>query len=169
MEKTITIGGKDVRLSNNISWAMIYRNQFGQDIVPTILPMIAGMVAVVGGLISEAAEPNRITIKDLAKLADGDALIDALGHIGAAEFVDFIHITWSMAKVCDDNLPEPERWVRQFDQFPLDVIAPEVFGLILDGIVSSKNRQRLKDLKKAIQPITESTQIASSLPVSSEG
>ena len=169
MEKTITIGGKDVRLSNNISWAMIYRNQFGQDIVPTILPMIAGMVDVVGGLISEAEDPNRITIKDLAKLADGDALIDALGHIGAAEFVDFINITWSMAKVCDDNLPEPERWVRQFDQFPLDVIAPEVFGLILDGIVSSKNRERLKDLKKAIQPITESTQIASSSPVSSEG
>lgn len=155
MEKTITIGDKDVRLSNNISWAMIYRDQFGQDIIPTLLPMIAGTIDIIAGLIEETGKTGEITAEDMAKLASGDALIDALAHIGAAEFVDFINITWSMAKACDESIPEPRRWVQQFDTFPLDVIVPEVATLILDGVVSSKNSQRLKDLGQNLRPKTE--------------
>ena len=40
MEKTINIGNKSVRLSNNVSWTMEYRDQFGQDIIPTLMPAL---------------------------------------------------------------------------------------------------------------------------------
>ena len=31
MEKVIKIGDKDVRLNNNIGWAMAYKDQFGKE------------------------------------------------------------------------------------------------------------------------------------------
>lgn len=153
MEKTVKIGGKSVRLSNNVSWMMIYRDQFGRDIIPTLMPMIAGALDVVAGLITEVGEDGELTLENVAKIADGDALINALIHIGGAEMVDFINITWSMAKVCDDDLPDPIEWVKGFDDFPIDKLAPEVFGLAFKGVVSSKNLKRLKDLKRKIQPL----------------
>jgi hypothetical protein len=75
-----------------------------------------------------------------------------------------------MAKACDDDIPEPIEWVKQFDTFPVDVIAPEVFNLALKGAMSSKNLKRLKDLKKKIQPLANQLTLKpSSSPDLNEG
>lgn len=166
MEKTVKIGKKSVRLSNNISWAIIYRDQFGTDIVPTLMPMLAGAVDVLAGVVNETGKTGDISIADIASVASGDAFIEAMAHLAGLEFVDFINITWSMAKACDDDIPEPIEWVKGFDAFPLDVIFPAVAKLIFEGCVSSKNLKRLKDLGKSLQPKLTSTQ--SSSPDSNE-
>ena len=167
MEKTIKISGKDVRLNNNLEWAMIYRDQFGRDIVPSLMPMLAGVMDIIAGLISETGKTDEITLTDLAKLADGDALLNAMIHIGSVELVDFVNITWALAKCADEDIPEPRTWIRQFDSFPMDTIAPAVFSMIFTGVISSKNLKRLKDLKKRVQPTLTPTH-SSSLE-SSEG
>ena len=164
MEKTIKIGDKDVRLKNNVAWTIIYRDQFGRDIVPTVIPLFASALDVVSGLINETGKTEDITIEDVAKIADGDALLNAAIHLGGFEFTDFICMTWALAKCADDSIPEPRQWVEQFDEFPVDIVAPAVFKLIFKGMVSSKNLKRLKDLKKKLQPTSISTQ--SSSPVS---
>ena len=166
MEKTIKIGKKSVRLNNNISWAIAYRDQFGRDIIPTLMPLLASALDVISGLINETGKTDDIDLADLAKLANGDALLNAAIHLGGFEFTDLICITWALAKCSDEDIPEPREWVKQFDEFPLDVIAPEVFGLIFKGVVSSKNLKRLEDLKKRIQPVSIST--PSSSPDSNE-
>lgn len=166
MEKTIKIGKKSVKLNNNISWAIAYRDQFGRDIIPALMPMLAGALDIFAGLVAETGKANEISVSDLAKLADGDALINAAIHIGGFEFVDFINITWALAKCADEDIPEPREWVSQFDTFPLDIVAPEVIKLIFKGVISSKNLKRLEDLKKRIQPT--STSILSSSPDSNE-
>lgn len=166
MEKTIKIGNKSVKLNNNISWAIAYRDQFGRDIIPALMPMLAGALDIFAGLVAETGKANEIRVSDLAKLADGDALINAVIHIGGFEFVDFINITWALAKCADEDIPEPREWVEQFDSFPLDIVAPEVIKLIFKGVISSKNLKRLEDLKKRIQPT--STSILSSSPDSNE-
>lgn len=166
MEKTIKIGNKSVKLNNNISWAIAYRDQFGRDIIPALMPMLAGALDIFAGLVADTGKANEISVSDLAKLADGDALINAVIHIGGFEFVDFINITWALAKCADKDIPEPREWVEQFDSFPLDIVAPEVIKLIFKGVISSKNLKRLKDLKKRIQPT--STSILSSSPDSNE-
>ena len=166
MEKTIKIGNQSVRLNNNIGWAIAYRDQFGRDIVPTLMPLFAGVLDIISGLINETGKTDSIDIADLAKLADGEYLINAMIHLGTFEMTDFICITWALAKCADDDIPEPREWVKQFTVFPLDVIAPEVFRLIFKGVVSSKNVKRLEDLKKRIQPSSISTQ--SSSPDSNE-
>lgn len=169
MEKTIKIGDKDVRLNNNIGWALAYKDQFGRDIIPTLMPLLAGAVDIFSGLVNETGKTDSINIADLAKIADGDSLINAAIHLGGLEFVDFINITWALAKSADDNIPEPNIWIKQFDSFPVDIVGPAVFDLIFKGVVSSKNLKRLEDLKRKIQPIKESTSKISSLPVSNEG
>lgn len=166
MEKTIKIGKKSVRLNNNISWAIVYRDQFGRDIIPALMPLLASALDIISGLINETGKTEDIELTDLAKLADGDALLNAVIHLGGFEFTDLICITWALAKCADEDIPAPREWIAQFDSFPIDVIAPEVFTLIFKGVVSSKNLKRLEDLKKRIQPTSISTQ--SSSPDSNE-
>ncbi|WP_407382515.1 hypothetical protein [Ruminococcus sp.] len=166
MEKTIKIGKKSVRLNNNVSWAIVYRDQFGRDIIPTIMPLFASALDIISGIINETGKTDNIELTDLAKLADGDSLINAAIHLGGFEFTDLICITWALAKCADEDIPEPREWISQFDNFPVDVVAPEVFSLIFKGVVSSKNLKRLEDLKKRIQPTSISTQ--SSSPDSNE-
>lgn len=169
MEKTIKIGNKSVRLNNNISWAIIYRDQFGRDIIPTLMPLVASALDIVSGVINQTGKTEDIEIADLARLADGDALLNAAIHLGGFEFTDLVCITWALAKCADEDIPEPRTWVAQFDDFPLDVIVPAVFSLIVKGVVSTKNLKRLEDLKKKIRPTSQSTSTRSSSQDSSEG
>lgn len=166
MEKTIKIGKKSVKLNNNVRWAIVYRDQFGRDIIPTIMPLFASALDIISGIINETGKTDDIELTDLAKLADGDSLLNAVIHLGGFEFTDLICITWALAKCADEDIPEPREWIEQFETFPVDVVAPEVFSLIFKGVVSSKNLKRLEDLKKRIQPTLTSTQ--SSSPDSNE-
>ena len=166
MEKTIKIGNEEVRLTSNMTWAMIYRDQFGRDIIPTLMPLVAGALDIISGVINETGKTENIELADIAKLADGDALLNAAIHVGGFELTDLICITWAMAKAADDSIPAPREWVAQFDDFPLDVIVPAVFTLIFKGVISSKNRKRLEDLKQKIRPASSST--PSSSPDSNE-
>jgi len=151
MEKTIKIGEKEVRLNNNIGWTFIYRDQFGHDIIPTLMPMAGAILDLLAGIITETGKTENIEVRDLIKAADSDRIIDAVVHMSGLEFVEFINITWSLAKCADDSIPEPKIWVKEFEDFPLDEIAPEVFRLISRGVMSSKNFERLQT---ALKPMT---------------
>lgn len=169
MEKTIKIGKKEVRLTNNVSWAIVYRDQFGHDIIPTLMPMLAAAVDIASGLVSEYSENGEVNMTKALQDMDGDKLIDAVIHLGSLEFVELINITWAMAKACDDDLPDPKTWARGLDDFPVDTIAPEVFKLAFKGLVSSKNLKRLKDLREQIKVVRPtSTSTPSSSPDSNE-
>ena len=161
MEKIINIGKKSVKLNNRVSWAIVYRDQFGRDIIPTIMPLFASALDIISGIINETGKTDDIELTDLAKLADGDSLLNAAIHLGGFEFTDLICITWALAKCADEDIPEPREWIKEFETFPVDVVAPEVFSLIFKGVVSSKNLKRLEDLKKRIQPTSISTQSSS--------
>ena len=161
MEKIIKIGKKSVKLNNRVSWAIVYRDQFGRDIIPTIMPLFASALDIISGIINETGKTDDIELTDLAKLADGDSLLNAAIHLGGFEFTDLICITWALAKCADEDIPEPREWIKEFETFPVDVVAPEVFSLIFKGVVSSKNLKRLEDLKKIIQPTSISSQSSS--------
>lgn len=154
MQKTIYIGDKEVKLDNNIGWTMEYRNQEGKDIIPTLLPLMASIVDVFAGILRTTGKTNDITVEDLLAVTDTDDMLNAIIHASGVDFVDlFINTTWALAKCADDTIPEPRKWVRQFDSFPLDVIVPQVLGLILEGTMSRKNLQRLKEMAATFQPI----------------
>lgn len=141
MIKTIKISkDKDLTISNNLAWAMIYKSQFGHDIVPDIMPIVSAVTKLLGELGKMAGKDVAEVLKDL----DGDTIQSALIELCALQFTDFINLTWAMAKANDDDIETPEKWVREFDQFPVDIIAPAVFDLLLKGLVSSKNLKSLR-------------------------
>ena len=163
MEKVIKIGKQEVRLNNNVAWTMEYRDQFGKDIVPTLMPVLASMIEGVSTVIAETGK-TEITMTDLAEALQGRTL-DVLLPMFQVEFVDtIINVTWAMAKAADEDIEPPKKWVRQFETFPIDVIAPAVYELVLKGFVSSKNLKRLKDVGASLKNLQPShSTISSSL------
>jgi len=169
VEKVIKIGKKEVRLNNNVAWTMEYRDQFGKDILPAVMPLLTSMIEGVSAVVAESTEGEKITAESIAEALQGRTL-DFMLPMYQAEFVDLVvNVTWSMAKAADESIDPPKKWVRQFEEFPLDVVGPAVFDLVLKGFVSSKNLKRLKKMGeslKDLQPKPLST--TSSSPDSSE-
>ena len=160
MEKIIKIGKQEVRLNNNVAWTMEYRDQFGKDILPAIMPLLASMIEGVSTVVAEAGGNGELTTSSMAEALEGRAM-EVLLPMFQAEFVDLaINVTWSMAKAADENIEPPKRWVRQFDEFPLDVVGPAVFDMAMKGFISSKNLKRLKKISasiKTLQPLNSTT------------
>lgn len=141
MIKTIKISkDKELTLSNSLAWAMIYKDQFGHDIVPDIMPIVSAIAKLFGELQKNSGRD----VTDLLKNLDGDILQSAMIELCAVQFTDFINLVWAMAKANDDDIETPEKWVRQFDTFPLDIIAPAVLELVTKGLISSKNLKSLR-------------------------
>ena len=167
MEKIIKIGKQEVRLKNNVAWTMEYRDQFGKDIVPALMPILASLMEGVSTIISESGS-NEVTMADIADAVQGRSM-DVLLPMFQVEFVDtIINVTWAMAKAADESIEPPKRWVRQFEEFPLDVIVPAVYELVLKGFVSSKNLKRLKKASASLRNLQPSLSTTSSSPDSNE-
>lgn len=165
MIKTIKIGKKSVPLDNNTGWALIYRDQTGQDILPSLLPILSMLMSTFSEIVDEVGGVKEASVDDFIKaIAD----VDVISKLYSLEFSDFIYLTWSLAKTADASVPDPMTWLKELGEFPLDVIVPEVFSLLLKGLVSSKNLKRLEALKKEIQPKIESTLTQLSLQASKE-
>lgn len=140
MKKTIKLYKDcELTLSNNAGWLYEYREQFGHDIVPDIMPIISAVFKALKELSTQNGKPVTEVIKSL----DGDVIEDALIELAGLQSVDLINIVWAMAKCADDEIDEPRKWIRQFETFPLDVIVPKVWSLVLEGFVSSKNLKSL--------------------------
>ena len=163
MEKIIKIGKQEVRLNNNVAWTMEYRDQFGKDIVPALMPILASLMEGVSTIISESGS-NEVTMADIADAVQGRSM-DVLLPMFQVEFVDtIVNVTWAMAKAADENIEPPKRWVRQFEEFPLDVVVPAVYELVLKGFVSSKNLKRLKKISASLKNLQPSHSTTSSSP-----
>jgi len=161
MEKVIKIGKQEVKLSNNVAWTMEYRDQFGRDIVPALMPLLASFIEGVSAVVSETGK-NELNITDIASALEGRSM-EILLPLFQVEFVDtIINVTWAMAKAADEDIDPPKRWVRQFDEFPLDVIVPAVYELVLKGFVSSKNLNRLKNVGASLKTLQPSHSMTSS-------
>ena len=155
MESTIMIGEKEVTLNNNIGWTFIYRDQVGTDILPTIMPMVAAGIDAVASVADTVNSIDDIEMKDVSRILKNENIFDALIKLSSFEFVDFVNITWALAKNADESIPEPKRWVKEFEIFPVDTIGPEIISLIVKGAVSSKNWERLQtaiEKMKKLQP-----------------
>ena len=146
MIKTIKLGkDKELTLSNNLAWAMIYKSQFGHDIVPDIMPIVSALAKLFG----ELSRYNGQDIGEIIKKIDGDVLEQALIELCAVQFTDFVNLVWAFAKANNDDIETPAEWVKQFDEFPLDIIAPAVLELLTKGLISSKNLKSLRGTTKA--------------------
>ncbi len=155
MEKKIKFDSKtSITVNNNVGWLFVYKDQFGRDIVPTLIPILNAGIDLVFGIYKEIG--TEVTMEKLANI-DTDELTNALYSAAGLEAVDLVNIVWALAKNADEEIPEPREWVKQFDTFPVDIIAPAVFELVFKSMVSTKNLKRLQSLRESLQPTSTST------------
>ena len=124
---------------------MIYKAQFGHDILPDIMPIFSAMTK----MINEISKFTGQEIGDALKTMDEEIIQEALIEMCSLQFTDFINLVWSLAKANNDDIEPPYQWASQFDEFPMDVIAPTVFELMAKGLISSKNLKSLRGTTKA--------------------
>lgn len=168
MEKIIKIGDKDVRISNNLAWTMEYRGQFGRDVVSEHLPMMATIIELVASVMGDTGKTKGITVLDIVKALEGRT-IDIMLPLSQAEILTTVtNVTWAMAKAADDSIEPPKQWVRQFDTFHVDEIAPVVYEMAVEGL-SSKNLEWLKNLNGTAETIQPSPSTPSSSQDLNEG
>lgn len=118
MIKTIKFGEKEVKFSTAFMWAFKYKAQFKRDPANAILPVF-----------KEQTEES--TDEDM-----GMALLECLGFIG------LVQIAWSMAALCDKDIPEPEAWVESLgDDFEVMELLSEIIPEAIDSLFATKKYQ----------------------------
>lgn len=153
MEKTIKIDEKNsVRLSNNVGWLLAYRDQFGVDIVPSLVPVLNAVIEIYAEIAKQTGDLK--SAADIFTKLDTATIQGAILELAGVQITDLVNVVWAMAKAADDDIEEPRTWVRQFEAFPLDVIAPAVLELAVRGLLSGKNSKRLLDALKVVEPKT---------------
>lgn len=114
MEKTIPIGGQDVRFKTNGIALLIYKSQFGRDLIPDILKLV-----------------------DASKLGDlqnGDATRVDISSFDISTLYD---ICWVFAKIADASIPPVLEWAGRFDAFPIIDVFKEIIPLLMECISCS--------------------------------
>ena len=77
MEKTITIDEKtSFKADNSLAWMMIYKSQFGHDIIPEMMPFLGALSELVSGLAAEGLEIK--DTQDLMQRLDKETLTNSL-------------------------------------------------------------------------------------------
>ena len=131
MIKTIKIDGKDVKFSFSLASFYIYKNQFGQDALSVILPLLADVIGAIDPEI--IVENGEISSEKLVKTAG-----DIFDQIISVEITEIADIIWAFAKAADDEIPEPALWYGSFEEFPLFDVGKEILPCLYDSLVSKK-------------------------------
>ena len=151
MEKTIQISEtQSFKVDNSLAWMIIYKSHFGHDLIPALMPFLGALSEMISGLVADGLEIK--SAEDLMSRLDKETMTNMLVELTGVEFVSFLNICWAMAKCADPTIEEPVRWMKQFETFPLDIVAPEIFSLAIQGVVSEKNLKRLQEQIKSLKP-----------------
>lgn len=161
MEKTIKAGKKSYKLTNKVKWMQVYKNQFGRDIMPMLIPvanafmeLAVSVMKATGGKSLDMSKAGEV-LKDI-DIADIQSSMYALAGL---EFTDLLQITWSMAKTLDEDTTDFDTWVDEFvdDFFPVDEIAPAIVEINAKALMSTKNFSRFQKAVGVLKPKTTST------------
>lgn len=164
MIKTIKLDkDHELTLSNNAGWLYEYRDQFGHDITPDIMPLISAIMRVITEVAPHINDTDDIF--KLIKTTPPELFQEAIFELAGWQVTDLINIVWALAKCADDEIEEPRKWIRQFDAFPFDIIVPEVWDMVLKGFITSKNLKALNGVGAKVKKLTSTK---SPLPQSKE-
>jgi len=104
MEKVIEIDGKQVPFKSSRRTGLIFKKQFGKDLNSEIT-RVANM---------ESLTKKTVTIADLN------------------DFDSIFNLLWSLAKTANQKIPDPSKWIEDFNEFPIKKTLIEVQGLFID-------------------------------------
>lgn len=148
MIKRIEIDEKTVEINSSAGWLYVYRNRFGHDILPDLMPIVESILAALASVIEETG--GEINEKTFMTAVNNDSVVDAFIKMAGMEVVTVFNIFWAMAYNADKTIKGPEDYFNEFDRFPVDEIVPELLRVIIDSSVSTKNAERLLNAMKSL-------------------
>lgn len=119
MEKVLVIGGKEVKMKSTAGTMMRYRNNFNRDFIKDLL---------------------KLQKKLTEKIEDGT-------QFEAIDLDIFEKIAWCMAKTSDNNIPDIEHWLDEFESFDIMQVLPEIMELLVS------NMEQVNESKKKLEVI----------------
>ena len=149
MIKTIEFEGQKVDLNTSAGWLFVYRNRFGHDIFPDLMPIIESIVSAIATMLENGGA--EVTPDGIKNLMNDDTITDAFIKLAGMEITTVYQVLWAMAYNADKTIGGPEDFFNGFEKFPLDVVIPELFAAIVESSVSSKNVERLLNGLKKIR------------------
>ena len=168
MIKTLNIDGRSIDISTSTRWLYIYRNQFGRDILPELMPAIDAILRTIGDLLDGSGALDEL--KDLkrgAKMSSAvtDAIIEILINIANMETVVVLNILWALAYNANENIGSPLEFYKD-KEVKFDEVVPELAVTVIESSVSSKNARSLLAM---LRPENRSTSTPSPSQESTEG
>lgn len=149
MIKTIEFEGQKVELNTSAGWLFVYRNRFGHDIFPDLMPIIESIVSAIATMLENGEA--EVTPDGIKNLMNDDTITDAFIKLAGMEITTVYQVLWAMAYNADNGIGGPEDFFNSFEKFPLDIVIPELFTAIVESSVSSKNGGRLLNGLKKIR------------------
>lgn len=112
MEKTINIGGKNIKMRASALIPRLYRFRFGRDILRDMMSL------------KKAYEKK----KELPENATEEEIMDA--EFSALNLMIFENVAYIMAKHADPSVPDdPDEWLDQFEMFSIYEVLPEILKM----------------------------------------
>lgn len=137
MKRTFDFAGTPVELNSSMGWLLLYKEQFGHDILPDLMPAVDSVFGLGVDLIKEV-DMDEITVWELLQKLDKDMVSEALATASGLGATTMVQILWALAKNADPRIPGPIEWINSFDTVPLDKVFMPVLYLIVDSCLSKK-------------------------------
>lgn len=116
MEKVLNIGGKEIKMKSTAGTMMRYRNNFNRD-------FIKDLVALQGKL-NEKLETGK--------------------EFEALDLDIFEKIAWCMAKTSNDDIPDIEHWLDEFETFDIMQVLPDIMSLLVANMEQINSKKKLE-------------------------
>ena len=118
MERTIKVGGAELRMRASALIPRLYRFRFGRDLIKDMTQL-------------EKAYKKAMSVKEDAT---DDERQDA--ELGVLDLTIFENVAWAMAKNADPNVPnDPDEWLDTIDGvFSVYEVLPQILDLWTAGL-----------------------------------
>lgn len=156
MIKTINMeNGQSLEINSSGGWLYVFQEQFGFDVLPLLMPALEAGLKAVGIAVQGADGKDKIEAAQMLANFDDENINEIMTSFSGLQLTTLLNIVWAMAKNANDNIPEPKVFYNSFDEFPSDLVIPEVVRQIINTTISKKNRAKLalraKEIKKTSQ------------------
>ena len=123
MERTIKVGGAELRMRASALIPRLYRFRFGRDLIKDMTQL-------------EKAYKKAMSVKEDAT---DDEKQDA--ELGVLDLTIFENVAWAMAKNADPNVPnDPDEWLDTIDGvFSVYEVLPQILDLWTAGLETTSN------------------------------
>ena len=118
MERTITIGGKEMRMRASALIPRMYRFKFGRDLIKDMSQL-------------EAAYKKAVSVSE-----DATEEEKREAQFSIIDLTIFENVAWVMAKSADPSVPnDPDEWLDGFDGvFSIYEVMPQILDLWMAGL-----------------------------------